>query len=742
MKKKIIATLSLSLALALGGALAAPAITASASAKSNPIVTDDFGDDTYKNSYNTAKWEKYGDEAGAIKQASTGGVGARLMFKGDANADNIFVVSKEKYKLKSVTFDAYYDEGFGINWSALNFTQTKNNTESMYNVPLLLRANQCAVNQATVTANNLTSIASVLGENKWLSYKYEITGANTFNLYVTAQGEEFPETPALSAAASNDKIYNDAYISFVVSGLNAGTTYSVDNVVIETETETITENFESLDSLKFEIVRKDTSKVTRALVYSPDALTFENAAKGARLVAKNAVTPDESILKDYEVIKAEFNLGVTTGGVAFTYALPQMASEVSSDGVYEYEMTATEGILRRYNSAGEAVEIGRNVFTAVNSEEGARFEISINKNGTMSVYENGELVKDSEGAEVVYGIEAYAGYVAFNATAESTQAKLDDVVIKASTYFVPVTKSLTNNFSTDYVGGEDTRDFFMTSEPSNSLVIENGELCFNGCSDRTFFGSCYEYDNFILDYKLTNIYVGTDEVEDMDKTGVGRWFGLDIGRPNYDTSYYGQNLMFYFNIVAAEGTETTTLNTYVTSGITVPETLKIDKTAIPMSLFRDISYDGVTKTADGIEAGDAVCVRWVAEDNVLKLYMKKASDLQFTQYATITGMETNGYVALCCTGFTHLHLDDFSIANTSAVYECASNEAPEKEIIEVEPEYDYNKYIETGTFKEELNYLENMNTASGCQASVGLAVLPVLTAGAVGYFVFRKKEDK
>ena len=125
MKKKIAATLSLSLALAFGGALAVPALTASASAKSNPIVTDDFGDDTYKNAYNNTKWEKLGDEANAIKQASAGDVGAKLMFKGDANADNIFVVSKEKYKIRSVTFDAYYDEGFGINWAALNFTQTK-----------------------------------------------------------------------------------------------------------------------------------------------------------------------------------------------------------------------------------------------------------------------------------------------------------------------------------------------------------------------------------------------------------------------------------------------------------------------------------------------------------------------------------------------------------------------------------------------------------------------------------------
>ncbi len=740
MKKKIVAILSMALALTVCSAAATPTLLASANAVSNPIVTDDFGDKTYTDAYNQNKWVKYGDEDGAIKQASTGDTSATLVFKNDANADNIFVVSSEKYQMKSVTFDAFYTENFDDsrkNWGTLNFIQSKAKSESMYITPLLLRAGQYAGNTATLSTGAKTTLPAV---GQWVTFKYEFTGASSFNFYAAVKGEEFGE-PLATVTSKNGTVYNDSYLAFAVSGIAAEQSFSVDNIVIEkADNSKVTEDFESMENLKFETVRKDTSKAIRAIIYSPDSLSFAEAKKGARLVAKNVVEPDESILTRYEVINAEFNVEVTTGGISFVYALSQASSEPTSSGVYEYVMTATEGKLLCYGENGEATEIGKNVFTSVGQEGGAKINVSIDKAGTMTVYENGEKIKDADGNEVVYEIEAYAGYLGFQAAEDNTTGKLDDVVINASTYFAPETKSLTNNFSTDYLGGEDTRDFYMTSTPSKTLKIENDKLCFDGCSDGTQFGTCYQYDNFILDYKLTDIYVGTDEVDDMEKTGVGRWFGLDIGRPNYDTKYSGSYLLLYFHIVLDESKQTSALNAYTTSGVSLPEKMKIEQTPIPMSLFRDISYDGEEVALEDVDEADAVCVRWVAENNVLKMYMKKACEIEYTLYATVTGIETNGYMALCCTGYTYLHLDDFSLANTSTVYTCASNEAPEKEIIEVEAPYDYNKYRDNDeNFDKELNYLDEMG---GCGSSVGFTILPALAIGALGYFVFRKKENK
>ena len=179
MKKKIVAILSMVFALAFSGAMAAPTLTASANAKKNSIVADDFGDKTYSDSYNDSKWVKLGDEENAVKQASSGDTSATLLFKNDANADNIFWVSTDKYQVKSVTFDAFYsdnfhvtkDEGGSANWGALNFVQTKEKKQSMYSVPLLLRATGFAGNNASVA----TEAKDYAGEGNWMTFKYEIT---------------------------------------------------------------------------------------------------------------------------------------------------------------------------------------------------------------------------------------------------------------------------------------------------------------------------------------------------------------------------------------------------------------------------------------------------------------------------------------------------------------------------------------------------------------------------------------
>ena len=738
MKKKTVAILTTALALTFCGAIGAPVISASANAVNKTVVTDDFGDKSYTDGVNDRKWVKVDDEENAIKQVNDGSSSATLTFKNDANADNIFAISNEKYKMKSVTFDAYYSENFEDarkNWGALGFSQTTDKKQSMYSAPLLLRSSGFAGNTATVAAGSATAYE---GAGNWMTFKYEFTGANTFKFYAAKKGETFGAGVTVTGAA--DAVYNDAYLTFAVSGIASGANFAIDNIVIEKDdSTTVTENFENMETLKFQIVRKDTSKAVRAIIYSPDSLRFNGAKDNARIVTKEVVKLDESILKQYKVMEAEFTVKVETGAISFVYGLSQTSSDIASMGAYEYVMTATEGTLYQYNASGEATELGKNVFTSVGSEDGAKLTVVLDKVGTMNVYENGEAVKDEAGKAVVYNIQSYAGYAAFASAVDGTTGKVDDVVIQSSTYYVPYTKSLTNNFSTDYIGGEDTLDFFMDSTPNKSLKIENDKLCFDGCSDGTLFGTCYQYDDFILDYKLTDIYVGTDEVDDMDKTGVGRWFGLDIARPNYDTSYYGHYLMLYFNIVLNESVANTSLNAFVTSGGPTPETMKIDQDPIPMSLFRDISYDGATKLLEDVAEEDAVCVRWVAENNVLKLYMKKASEVQFTWYATISGIETNGYLSLCCTGFTHLHLDDFSLANTSTVYTCASNEAPEKQIIEVEAPYDYNKYRDDDkNFENELNYLN----ATGCGSSVSGFILPAVLVGAVGYFVFRKKENK
>ncbi len=111
--------------------------------------------------------------------------------------------------------------------------------------------------------------------------------------------------------------------------------------------------------------------------------------------------------------------------------------------------------------------------------------------------------------------------------------------------------------------------------------------------------------------------------------------------------------------------------------LTYDDVQVVQHTAIPCQLFKNIMYDGMTRTKDMIKEEDFVCVRWISDGTNISLYLKRNSETEFTKYATAKNLEINGYFALCCTGYTYLELDDFSMTNTSPIYVCADNEAPE-----------------------------------------------------------------
>ena len=137
---------------------------------------------------------------------------------------------------------------------------------------------------------------------------------------------------------------------------------------------------------------------------------------------------------------------------------------------------------------------------------------------------------------------------------------------------------------------------------------------------------------------------------------------------------------------------------------------------IPASLFKDIQYDGVLTEKQNIDEGDALCVRLVMENGTLSLYLKKASETSFTKYYEAKNLKATGYVALRCTGYTYLELDDFSMANTSPVYICAENHVPET-IIKEEEIIIYDRGNLDVNWDEEVK----LNKGSGC----GSAISPV-----------------
>ncbi|MBQ4268599.1 MAG: hypothetical protein IJB97_02990, partial [Clostridia bacterium] len=266
------------------------------------------------------------------------------------------------------------------------------------------------------------------------------------------------------------------------------------------------------------------------------------------------------------------------------------------------------------------------------------------------------------------------------------------------------------------------------------MYVQDGKLVWEGTSDESVFGSAHEYDSFIMDYKVCNIYVGTADMADGAKTAAGKWIGLDIGRSKATIKGWAEYAMFYFQITPTGQTSNVSFYTNANSKVDKDSVVTTQVKPIPAELWKAIQYDGVLTEKQHVDEGDAVCVRWVMENDVLSLYLKKASETAFTKYFEAKNLQATGYVSLRCTGYTYLELDDFSMANTSSVYICAENHVPEK-IIEKEEVIIYDRGNVDVNWNEEVK----ANEKSGCGSAISSVGLTTATLALAGVALLKKR---
>lgn len=751
--------ISLIVAIILGCSWLVPAAlkqnTGSASEKIHPIVSDTFNDYTYNNEVNTKKWKKYPSGA-SIGQAGNGA--AEVSFVGNGTKVQLSTKSKAE-NIQSVSFDFLMGAQMKSTWFSVNFADDVASMPSIYSNPVYLNAEQANALNASIDGADAPKKYSAYPDlavskinDVWMSMKIEVHTKDTATYFMKKkEAETWTELFTASWKSENAaRSFNNAYVTIGTSDDDTG--FLLDNLKIVSDNVNIQNDF--TDGLGDHLLRlkSGSGRDTDLIIKDESKLSFAGASDGQRVTAANKINADESILKDLEVFSLSFDVefpvtASETEEIAVVFALTAQSSEPKSAGSYAYIIGKNGGRLEKYNGNGENVsdaQKNKNAFSALNTAGKAHIQISINKNGSFIVKENEADVKTAENAAAEFEkIENYAGYFGFAAFGNiSSAVAIDNAEAINRTYYVPVTKSLTNNFETDFLGNEGYEDFYMNALPDTSLRIENGKLVFAGASDGSFFGSAYQYDDFILDFKISNVFIGTSSQSVTEKTSANRWIGLDLGRTRKDVSSYGSYAMYYIPVTPQNGAASGAafdparasngaLAQYKSANSFFDETVKVKNIApIPASYFTAICYDGSSKSKNDVKASDAVCVRFEAKNNNLKLYMKRAGDLEYQLYAEVDGVETSGYVALCCTGYLYAEIDDFSIANTSGVYECAKNEEPEtitKEITKVI--YDRgNAEGDKERLSEELNYL---NTGVGKTLAIVLLSVATVTFGAL-----------
>ena len=307
-----------------------------------------------------------------------------------------------------------------------------------------------------------------------------------------------------------------------------------------------------------------------------------------------------------------------------------------------------------------------------------------------------------------------------------------------------MTKSVTHNFSNNFFGNKGYEDFVvMNGDGGGKLAVEDGKLVFNCGTDGTFFGSAHQYDDFILDFKLCSVLVDLD-AKDGSKvaTAPEKWLGLDLSR---ETKYYGSYGRYatlltqitpnkdYGNTFEPALWCDSTISSFSKDDVTITTHKKID-----ISMMEKIQYTNAANEGN-VKEGDAICFRFVSSNGNLKMYLKTASEVAYTLYYEVDGLELNGYFALCCTGYTFIKIDDFSMTNTSSVYVCADNEAPET-TTEKETEIIYDKNNVDVNLNEEISLNKNVDPL--LIAFIVVSSIETLAIVALGVITLKKGKKK
>ena len=668
---------------------------ANASEQRTAIVKDNFNSSNYAGSFDPNKWIQTGS---GIKQSETSETylanDGTLSMCGEA----MFFGTKSIVEdLEYLQFDLRLHS---TEWLTIKFFNELHDDvvyDHVYNGPNWIdhqsfhsmdTGSQDGKGSAYSTSGMSWAIGHSSSKDEWVTYRFEPIDSTHVKCMAFAQGGTPNANGYFNLKIADNSIYNfeDCQIAWVTCN---GCKVDIDNIMIKGKDVEISEDFANFDPDDV-----DGENFFDNYGHGRDYALTGNSylevggslANSDKLLAKKTVKEDTSVSENVLVINAEFTLkfdgaSSDTEQFAFVFGLSASAATPNQGGGY-VAFSKSQAVLRIFED-GEQTSVDEDntayMPNAVTSENGLSLKIRMTKAGVVGLYKTTDtgdaLIVSFSGAKV----EKYAGYCGFAALSEiSHPVSIDDLYIYNSSYYVPVTKSVTHNFSNDFFGNPGHEDFYRPTEVKNNVFVKDGRLVYQGAVDNAFFGSAHQYDAFILDYKICAILVGPDE-ESREYTAPGRWIGLDLSRKIKTYSSYGSYTMLHFEVHAHDGVSKEYLQHYSQpdAPVTYDDVKVVQHKAIPTSLFEKIQYDGVTSTKGMIHEEDYVCVRWISDGTNISLYLKRNGETEFTKYATAKDLELNGYFAICCTGYSYWELDDFSMTNTSPIYVCADNEAPE-----------------------------------------------------------------
>ena len=243
---------------------------------------------------------------------------------------------------------------------------------------------------------------------------------------------------------------------------------------------------------------------------------------------------------------------------------------------------------------------------------------------------------------------------------------IDNLKVAFTDYVVSEGENLFTDFSSDDLG----EDWYFTSmgvggseeNPTpngNGAFIRDGKLEFHNASDGTYFGPKKQYSNFDLTFDVTDIVYDTIYNDDDEPIqSASTWLGIAMGRRELDSQYHGgdgggAHTIFIDNNPWGGGAGAIAGRAYMMRAGSGP-------------VNEDITYNYKNAWSKESQERGALTIRLRAVNGIAEVYFRYAdeplSKLDIP-VMTWTNVQTNGYLALCCTAGASFKIDNFSIVN-------------------------------------------------------------------------------
>lgn len=721
------------------------------SVKSSSLAQDDFNNMDFKGGVDQKKWSSLGSSFAQSKD------GACFLDcpKDSQGAEHIILATDQKAtNITAFDFTLKIKKG-STRWLGVNFIPDGSNLASnnisneSYSFSISISSNGFGGN--VLSGKNASSIAfhdrtgaTATGiqdfTSQWVTFHITPKSDSEATLVLELENGNKSDAIDLKMPEHSGRSFKNTYVGFVSEQPSGG--YSFKKISLKSDNINFEEDFTGETMTSHLVPYLAPNSQSGYVIRNESSLEILNPKAKEGILAQKKVEKDTSVVKSLEAIKADFSLQFSetskeNEGISFVYHLPALDADYTSQSKVLTFFKTGKITLKDYAS-GVASEIGTKTLSAFDADF-ASIHLSINKNGNMEIQKNNESASFSFPDKADY--DGYLGFLSTSdyAAAASYQARIDDVKLTSSTIFIPLTKSVTHNFSNAFFGNEGHEDFVM-NDGSGNLTVQDGRLAIEGVDDDAFFGSAYQYSSFVFDYKLCNIYVGDENSKEYSKPGS--WIGFDLSKQYKRGNKYGSYLNLMLPVNPGKNVNEVHIGRYMdtTSPTHADDTLmKVDvDNPIPVSLLKAIQYTDKAHKKD-IKEEDALCIRFISTGDSIAFYLKKASEAEYKLYYSLSNLELGGYFSLCTTGWLWAEIDDFSMANTASVYTCADNEAPEK-ITETEQVIIHdNSDVDVNLDKE----IELNTQKGGCSGSVTTCVTLTgsLILFAFGALAMRKKHD-